>query len=122
MTDSATRKWPLGRHLGFLTSPLFLATVAVAGVMFVGGHMGPTMSRLVDEFLGGVGGSRVEYHAVSDAPLREATRIAYGADEVPMYDIGASDFLLSFGNDFVDDGSVEGGRGLAQMSDRKSVV
>jgi hypothetical protein len=37
MTDSATRKWPLGRHLGFLTSPLFLATVAVAGVMFVGG-------------------------------------------------------------------------------------
>jgi len=99
-----------------LASRLGQANAAGHGVMFVGGHMGPTMSRLVDEFLGGVGGSRVEYHAVSDAPLREATRIAYGADEVPMYDIGASDFLLSFGNDFVDDGSVEGGRGLAQMS------
>ena len=60
-----------------LASRLGQANAAGHGVMFVGGHMGPTMSRLVDEFLGGVGGSRVEYHAVSDAPLREATRIAY---------------------------------------------
>jgi molybdopterin-containing oxidoreductase family iron-sulfur binding subunit len=92
------------------------ATTAGRSVMFVGGHLGPTMSRLVDQFVDGVGGSRVEYHAVSNAPLREATRIAYGADEVPTYDIGASDFLLSFGNDFIDDGSVEAGRGLSHMS------
>ena len=92
------------------------STTAGRSVMFVGGHLGPTMSRLVDQFVDGVGGSRVEYHAVSNAPLREATRIAYGTNEIPRYDIGASDFLLSFGNDFIDDGSVEAGRGLSNMS------
>ena len=92
------------------------ATTAGHSVMFVGGHLGPTMTRLVDQFVDSVGGSRVEYHAVSNAPLREATRIAYGTNEVPTYDIGASDFLLSFGNDFIDDGSVEAGRGLSHMS------
>ena len=90
-------------------------TAAGGDVMFIGGHMGPTMSRLVDEFLEGVNGSRVEYHAVSNAPLREATRLAYGVNELPRYDIEASDFLLSFSNDFVDDGSVEDDRGLSRM-------
>ncbi len=37
MTNSATRKRPLARHLGFITSPLFLAAIAVAGVTFLGG-------------------------------------------------------------------------------------
>lgn len=90
-------------------------TAAGRDVMFIGGHMGPAMSRLVDEFLEGVNGSRVEYHAVSDAPLREATRLAYGVNELPRYDIEASDFLLSFSNDFVDDGSVADDRGLSRM-------
>ena len=91
---------------------------AVGNVMFVGGHMGPAMGRLVDGFLEGVGGSRVHYDAVSDAPLREATRIAYGVDELPSYDIAGSEMLLSFGNDFIDGGAspVAHNRGLAGMS------
>ncbi|HAT36946.1 MAG TPA: hypothetical protein DCS75_00525 [Gemmatimonadetes bacterium] len=90
-------------------------TAAGRDVMFIGGHMGPTMGRLVDEFLGEVNGSRVEYHAVSSAPLREATRLAYGIDELPRYDIESSDLLLSFSNDFIDEGSVEDDRGLSRM-------
>ncbi len=86
------------------------------GVLFIHGHLGPTMRRLVDSFLSSVGGTRVAYDAVANAPLREAVRIAYGLNQLPTYDIAASDLLLSFGNDFVDDGSVAGGRGLAQMS------
>lgn len=98
-----------------LAAKLGQAASAGRSVMFVGGHMGPTMSRLADEFLAGVDGSRFEYHSVSNAPLREATRLAYGTNELPRYDIEASDFLLSFSNDFVDDGSVADDRGLSRM-------
>ena len=98
---------------------LLAARIGTLGnVMFVGGHMGPTLSGLVDRFLSGVGGTRVAYDAVSDAPLREATRIAYGVDGLPTYDIGAAKLLLSFGNDFIDSGAspVAHNKGLAHMS------
>lgn len=88
---------------------------SAGNVMFIGGSMGPTMSRLVDQFLGSVNGSRVAFESVSQAPLREAARLAYGVDEVPTFDIESSRFLLSFSNDFVDDGSVVDDRGLARM-------
>ena len=88
------------------------------GVMYIGGHTGPSLEGLVDRFLAGVGGSRVDYDAVSDAPLREATRIAYGVDGLPTYDVAAAHLLVSFGNDFIDGGAspVAHNRGLARMS------
>jgi len=91
---------------------------SLGNVMFIGGSTGPTLSGLVDRFLADVNGTRVEYDAVSDAPLREATRIAYGVDGLPTYDIGAAELLLSFGNDFIDSGSspVAHNKGLARMS------
>jgi molybdopterin-containing oxidoreductase family iron-sulfur binding subunit len=87
-------------------------------VLFIGGHTGPTMSRLIDQFVGAVGGTRVRYDAVGDAPAREAARIAYGLDSMPRYDVGNATFLVSFGNDFVETGSspVAHQRGLAAMS------
>ena len=102
---------------------LLAARIGAAGaaggrVMYIGGHTGPTLSGLVDRFLAGIDGARVDYDAISDAPLREATRIAYGVNEIPTYDIGAAQLLLSFGNDFIDSGSspVAHNRGLARMS------
>jgi len=90
----------------------------LGGVLFIGGHMGPSMNALVDAFVASVRGTRVRYDAVSDAPLREATRIAYGVDELPRYDIARTRLLLSFGNDFIDSGPSPVGhnRGLARMS------
>ena len=87
-------------------------------VLFITGHVGPTMSRLIDEFVASVNGLRIDWDAVSEAPLREATRIAYGIDGIPRYDIAASRLLLSFGNDFVEVGPspVGYGKGLARMS------
>jgi len=87
-------------------------------VLFIGGHTGPTLSRLIDEFVTAVGGTRIHYDAISDAPLRAAARIAYGVDSVPRYDIGSAQLLLSFGNDFIETGPspVAYNRGLAQMS------
>ena len=87
-------------------------------VLFITGHTGPTLSRLIDQFVAAVGGLRVDYDAVSDAPLREAARIAYGVAGLPRYDISAARLLLSFGNDFIESGPspVEHNKGLARMS------
>jgi anaerobic selenocysteine-containing dehydrogenase/Fe-S-cluster-containing dehydrogenase component len=98
---------------------LLAARIRSSGnVMFIGGHMGSSMSRLVDDFVAAVRGTRVGYDAVSDAPLREAARLAYGHDGLPRYDIENARLLLSFGNDFIETGAspVEQNRGLARMS------
>ncbi|MCG6957916.1 MAG: 4Fe-4S dicluster domain-containing protein [Gemmatimonadetes bacterium] len=91
---------------------------AAGNALFVSGHMGPTMTRLVDQFVGAVGGRRVQYDALSEAPLREAMRIAFGVDALPKYDIAGARLLLSFGNDFIGSGAspVEYGRDFSRMS------
>jgi anaerobic selenocysteine-containing dehydrogenase/Fe-S-cluster-containing dehydrogenase component len=88
------------------------------GVMFIGGHAGPTLDALIGEFVTAVGGERVTYDAVSDAPLREAVRIAYGEAGLPEYDIASARLLLSFGNDFIETGPspVAHQKGFARMS------
>jgi anaerobic selenocysteine-containing dehydrogenase/Fe-S-cluster-containing dehydrogenase component len=93
-------------------------TPAGGRVLFITGHTGPTMSRLIDEFVAAVGGLRVEHDALSDAPLREAARLAYGVPSLPRYDIASARLLLSFGNDFIESGPspVEHNKGLARMS------
>jgi molybdopterin-containing oxidoreductase family iron-sulfur binding subunit len=78
---------------------------AAGNVLFIGGHMGPSMNLLVDEFLSATGGNRVEYEAVSDAPLRAATQMAFGVDALPRYDIEHAGFLISFGDDFIETGA-----------------
>ena len=91
---------------------------ATGNVMFIGGRMGPSLNNLVDQFVTAVNGTRVQYDAVSDAPLREAARIAYGAAGLPSYDIANARLLLSFSNDFIETGSspVAHNKGLAEMS------
>jgi anaerobic selenocysteine-containing dehydrogenase/Fe-S-cluster-containing dehydrogenase component len=91
---------------------------AASGVLFVSGGVGPSMDSLIGEFVTAVGGTRVEYDAVSDAALQEAARMVYGASGLPRYDIAQSRLLLSFGNDFIESGSspVAHNKGLAKMS------
>jgi len=86
--------------------------------MLISGRMGPSLNELVNEFIGGIGGIRVSYDAISDAPLAEAARIVYGTAGIPQYDIENARFLLSFGNDFIETGSspVAHTKGLARMS------
>ncbi|MDT8367983.1 MAG: molybdopterin-dependent oxidoreductase [Longimicrobiales bacterium] len=75
---------------------------AAGNVLMINGAMGPSMTDLVDQFLASVGGSRIEWEGLAEAPLREATRIAWGRDVVPRYDFESSDFILSFGADFIE--------------------
>ncbi|MEX2471769.1 MAG: molybdopterin dinucleotide binding domain-containing protein, partial [Gemmatimonadota bacterium] len=87
-------------------------------VMFLNGHVGPTLDTLLGEFVTALGAERVTYDAVSEAPLREAVRIAYGEAGLPEYDIANARLLLSFGNDFIDSGTspVAYQKGFARMS------
>ncbi len=87
-------------------------------VLLVTGHAGPTLSGLFDAFVTGVGGQRVEYEALADAPLREAARIAFGQDVLPHYDFESARLIVSFGADFLDTwlSPVEYGRGFARAT------
>lgn len=75
---------------------------AGGNVLLINGTTGPTLSDVMDGFVSAVGGQRVEYDGLADAPLREATRIAFGQDVIPRYDFGAANFVLSFGADFLE--------------------
>jgi len=89
-----------------------------ARTLFVTGQVGPTMDRLIDEFVSAVGATRVRYGSSSAAPAQLASSIVYGVNRAPRYHIGRARVLFSFGNDFVEMGAspVEDGRGLSQMS------
>jgi len=86
--------------------------------LFLSGRMGPSLTNLVDDFLSVVGGIRREYEGLSEAPLREATRIAFGRNRVPTYDFAQARLVFSFGADFLETwlSPVEFHRGFAQMA------
>ncbi len=75
---------------------------AGSNVLFLTGRSGPTRARLVNQLAAAIGGTRVEYEALSEAPLREATRIAFGRDVVPTFDFEQAGIILSFGADFLE--------------------
>jgi anaerobic selenocysteine-containing dehydrogenase/Fe-S-cluster-containing dehydrogenase component len=89
----------------------------LARTLFLTGHEGPTLGGLMDR-LADPTRPRVVYEALSEAPLREAARIAFGRDEIPTYDFESADLILSFGADFLETwGSpVEQSRGFARSS------
>jgi anaerobic selenocysteine-containing dehydrogenase/Fe-S-cluster-containing dehydrogenase component len=91
---------------------------AGSGSLFLTGHTGPTLGELLDQVAEAVGGRRVQYEALSEAPLREAARIAFGRDEIPTFDLEAADLVVSFGADFLETwGSpVEQARGFARST------
>ena len=73
-------------------------------LLFITGHVGPTLSELIDRFVAARGGRRVRWDAVSEAPLREANRMVFGVDGVPRYEMDEARLVLSFGNDFLETG------------------
>ena len=52
---------------------------AGGNVLLVTGRAGGALGHLFDRFAEVTGGTRVEYEALSEAPLREAARIAFAA-------------------------------------------
>ena len=91
---------------------------AGGNVLLLTGSTGGALGNLFDRFAEVTGGARVEYEALSEAPLREAARLAFGRDVVPSYDFQAARFVLSFGADFLETwlSPVAYGRGFARTS------
>ncbi|HSM03804.1 MAG TPA: molybdopterin-dependent oxidoreductase [Longimicrobiales bacterium] len=91
---------------------------AAGNVLFLSGRMGPTETDLVTRFLSVVGGEHVQYDGLSDPPLQEATRIAFGRDVIPQYDFERAEMIVSFGADFLETwiSPVEYGRGFARAA------
>lgn len=89
-----------------------------ANPTLITGRSGPSLSALVDRVVTAAGGTRVRYEALSEAPLREATRIAFGRNSVPTFDVESSRLVVSFGADFLEGwiSPVEHTRGFAAMS------
>ena len=70
--------------------------------LFLTGRKGPTEGRLLDGFVDALGGDRVIHDPLDDSALRAAVNIAFGVSTLPRYDIAATDFLVSFGADFLE--------------------
>ena len=91
---------------------------AAAGqALFLTGAKGPSEAAFLDRFAETVGGRRVVYDPLDDSALREAARIAFGVAALPRYEIGAANFLVSFGADFLEtwQSPVEMGAQFAEM-------
>jgi len=89
-----------------------------ASPLLITGRTGPSFGALTGDFAAALGGSVVRYEALSEAPLREATRIAFGMDVVPTYRMADARVILSFGADFLENwiSPVEHTRDFAAMS------
>ncbi len=98
----------------------FTQAVAGAGsnVLMISGKTGPTLAALQERLTTAIGGRRIEYDAASEAPLREASRMAFGTDAVPSFDLEAAGIVYSFGADFLESwvSPVEHARGLSRAS------
>ena len=70
--------------------------------LFLTGRKGATEATLLNSFVEAVGGDRVIHDPLDDPALRRAVEIAFGVATLPRYDIAASDFLVSFGADFLE--------------------
>ncbi len=86
--------------------------------LFITGRTGPSLTDLSNRFLDVVNGTRVEYEGLSEAPLREATRIAFARNVLPTYDFQGARLVLSFGADFLETwlSPVAYQRGFARMA------
>ncbi len=91
---------------------------SAGGYYLLTGSVGSSLSGLMSDFAGGTGGQVVRYDPLAEAPLREASRIVFGRDVIPWYDLEEARSLVSFGADFLESwlSPVRDGRGFARMS------
>ena len=85
-------------------------------VWFVTGNEGGSFDRFVDEWLAALGSShRVVFEPFAHEALRHAARQVFGVDAVPSYSLADTEYVLSFGADFLETwiSPVEHTRGFA---------
>ena len=72
-------------------------------IVFLTGRNGESFDHLARPWLGALGSDRyLVYEAFSQAPILEANQITFGERVIPSYDIAETDYLVSFGADFLE--------------------
>ena len=72
-------------------------------VAWLGGLATGSFDELTAAWLGALGSDRrLLYEAFDHEPLRAAGQLAFGRREIPRYDFGRAQFVLSFGADFLE--------------------
>jgi anaerobic selenocysteine-containing dehydrogenase len=71
-------------------------------VIMISRPLSGTLADLASTFLRSIGGELLFYDPGADLPLRTACRTLFGIDAWPHYDLGNSDYLLSFGAPFLE--------------------
>lgn len=87
-------------------------------IAFVAPLLTGSLDRLVRDWLKALGSERLfRYEPFGYEPLRAATRIAFGRDDIPTYRLDQAGLIVSFGADFLETwvSPVEFARGFAQM-------
>jgi len=87
-------------------------------IALVSGLESGSLARLMDEWVRALGARpRIAYEPIGYEALRAANRQTFGRDAIPHYAIGETNYLLSFGADFVETwlSPVEHATGLARM-------
>lgn len=88
------------------------------GVVFITTLLGGALDKLINEWMTAIGSDRhVTYEPFAYEALRASHRIAFGRDAIPAYDLESSQYLLSFGADFLETwlSPVEHARGFGAM-------
>ena len=68
----------------------------------LGGSVGPTLSDLVDRWVGVVGAQRVVYEPFAYENLEAASEAVFGVRSRPVFDLSGTDFVIDFGSDFME--------------------
>ncbi|MCP4035624.1 MAG: 4Fe-4S dicluster domain-containing protein [bacterium] len=75
------------------------------GTWILGGTVGPSLSAAMDEFVQATGAAgRVVYEPFDHGSLRAATRLVFGREVMPEFDLTTADLVLDFSSDFLDQG------------------
>ena len=97
--------------LGPISWPDAIASVAgklkvsPGGTWVLGGVVGPTLSSVLDEFVRATGAAgRVVYEPFDHTSLRAASRLVFGREVVPEFDLSSADLVLDLSSDFLDQG------------------
>ncbi|MEJ2679421.1 MAG: 4Fe-4S dicluster domain-containing protein [Gemmatimonadota bacterium] len=76
--------------------------LAKGPAVFVTGGVNGTLDRLLDDWCRAMGVRRLRFDAFAFEPLRAATRMLYGTDDIPVHDFEAAEVVVSFGADFME--------------------
>jgi anaerobic selenocysteine-containing dehydrogenase len=63
----------------------------------IGGHL----AQVVNSFVSSIGARHLTYEILETSVVQDACKHVFGQDRIPDFDISHSDYLLSFGSDFL---------------------